>query len=137
MSCKPNIYVATTSSTAVVANGTLPLTTTVRRRGNDINLSGNAVAINDCGSNYYLVLVNATFTAPVAGVVTLNLQQNGTNVVGATASTTITTATTEVRSLSFTAIVRTFNNIGIDSLSVVNTGVAATFSNIAMEVIKL
>lgn len=137
MSCKPNIYVATISSTAVVANGTLPLTTTVRRRGNDINLSGNAVAINDCGSNYYLVLVNATFTAPVAGVVSLNLQQNGTNVVGATASTTITTATTEIRSLSFTAIVRTFNNIGIDSLSVVNTGDAATFSNIAMEVIKL
>ena len=137
MSCKSNIYVATTSSTAVVANGVLPLATTVRRRGSELNLSGNSVAITDCGSNYYLVSVNATFTAPVAGVITLNLQQNGANVTGATARTTITTATTEVRSLSFTAIVRTFNNAGIDSLSVVNAGVAATFSNIAVTAVKL
>lgn len=137
MSCKSNIYVATTASSSVVANATLPLSTTVRRRGSDINLSGNSVAITDCGSNYYLVSVTATFTAPVAGVITLNLQQNGTNVTGATASTTITTATTEVRSLSFTAIVRTFNNQGIDSLSVLNAGVAATFSNVALVVEKL
>lgn len=137
MSCKSLINVATTTSTAVLANGTLPLTTIIRRRGTDVNLSGNTVAITDCGSNYYLVSVTATFTAPVAGVITLNLQQNGANVVGATASTTITTATTEVRSLSFTAIVRTFNNTGIDTLSIANAGVAATFSNIDMVVEKL
>ena len=137
MSCKSLIDVATTTSSAVLATGILPLTSIVRRRGNDINLSGNNIAITDCGSNYYLVSVTATFTAPVAGVITLNLQQNGANVVGATASTTITTATTEVRSLSFTTIIRTFNNIGIDSLSIVNAGVAATFSNIAITVEKL
>ena len=137
MTCKSLIDVATTSSSSVLANGVLPLTTIVRRRGSDVNLSGNSIAITDCGSNYYLVGVTATFTVPVAGVVTLNLQQNGTNVTGATASTTITTATTEVRSLSFVAIVRTFNNTGIDSLSVVNAGVGATFSNIALTVEKL
>lgn len=137
MSCKSLINVATTTSTAVTANATLPLTTIVRRRGNDVNLTGNSVAISDCGSNYYLVEVHATFTAPVAGVITLNLQQNGTNVTGATASTTITTATTEVRSLSFTTIVRTFSNQPFDSLSVVNAGVAATFTNIGVSVVKL
>lgn len=137
MSCKSLINVATTTSSSVVANGILPLTTIVRRRGCDVNLSGNAVAITDCGSNYYLVTVTATFTAPAAGVVTLNLQQNGANVTGATGSATITTATTEVRSISFSAIVRTFNTAGIDSLSVVNSGVAATFSNIDVDVIKL
>lgn len=137
MSCKSLINVATTTSSAVVANGILPLTTIVRRRGCDVNLSGNAVAITDCGSNYYLVTVTATFTAPVAGDVTLSLQQNGTNVIGATATTTITTDTTEVRSISFSAIVRTFNTSGIDSLTVVNSGVAATFSNIDVNVIKL
>lgn len=137
MSCKSLIDVATTTSSAVVANGVLPLTTIVRRRGNDVNLSGNSVALTDCGSNYYLVNVTATFTAPVEGTVTLNLQQNGVNVTGATASTTITTATTEIRSLSFSAIVRTLNNVGIDSLIIVNAGVAATFSNIDMTVIKL
>lgn len=137
MSCKSLINVATTSSTAVVTGGTLPLATIVRKRGNEINLSGNAVAITDTGSNYYLVTVTATFTAPVVGVVKLDLQQNGTNVTGATASTTITTASTEVRSLSFSAVVRTFNCCGLDSLSVANTGVGATFSNIAIQVEKL
>lgn len=137
MSCKSLINVATTTSSSVVANGILPLTTIVRRRGCDVNLSGNAVAITDCGSNYYLVTLTATFTAPTAGNVTLTLQQNGANVTGATATTTITTATTEVRSISFSAIVRTFNTAGIDSLSVVNSGVAATFSNIDVDVIKL
>ena len=132
MSCKSLIDVATTATSAVIANGTLPLATIVRRRGCDVNLS-----ITDMGSNYYLVTVNATFTAPVAGTIALALQQNGVTVTGATASTTITTATTEVRSLSFQAIVRTFNNIGIDSLAVVNTGLAATFSNISVSVVKL
>lgn len=137
MSCKSLIDVATTSSSAVVSNATLPLSTIVRRRGCDVNLSGNSVAITDCGSNYYLVNITATFTAPVDGTVTLNLQQNGVNVTGATASSTITVATTEVRSISFAAIVRTFNTNGIDSLSIVNSGVGATFSNIDMTVVKL
>lgn len=137
MSCKSLINVATTSSVSVVTNGTLPLATIVRRHGKDVNLSGNSVAIIDMGSNYYLVTVTATFTAPTVGTVILNLQQNGTNVTGATASTTITTADTEVRSLSFSAVVRTFNCCGIDSLSIVNSGVGATFTNIAMQVEKL
>ena len=137
MSCKSLIDVSTTTSTAVVAGGALPLATVTRRRGSDIAVSGNSIALTDCGSNYYLVTVNATFTAPVAGIITLNLQQNGVNVVGATASTTITTATTEVRSLSFEKIIRTFNTNGLDSISVVNAGLAATFSNIDVSVIKL
>jgi hypothetical protein len=137
MSCKSLIDVATTTLTTVVENGVIPLATIIRRRGNEVNLNGNAISITDCGSNYYLVVVTATFTAPVAGVVTLNLQQNGSNVAGATASTTITTATTEVRSLSFPVIVRTFNNVGIDTLSLVNAGVGATFSNISIVVEKL
>ena len=81
--------------------------------------------------------VTATFTAPVAGVISIALQQNGTAVTGASASTTITTASTEVRSLSFSAIVRTYNSAGIDALSIVNTGLAATYSNIDMTVVKL
>lgn len=137
MSCRSLIYVATTTPSAVVANGTLPLATIVRRRGRDVNLSGNSIAITDTGSNYYRVTVTATFTAPVAGTIALALQQNGVAVTGATASTTITTATTEVRSLSFTAIVRTFNGGTIDSLTVINSGLAATFSNIAVDVEKL
>lgn len=137
MSCKSLIDVSTTTSSAVLANGTLPLSTVTRRRGNELNASGNSILITNCGSNYYLVTVNATFTAPVAGVITLNLQQNGANVAGATASTNIATAVTEVDSLSFQKVVRTFNGTGIDSLTVVNAGLAATFTNIDVAVIKL
>lgn len=135
MSCKSNIYAVNTTSAAVVANGTLPLTNIVRRYGCAANLSGNAVSLSESG--YYLVNVNATFTAPVAGVVTIALQDDGVAVQGATASTTITTATTEVRSLNFTAIVRVFCNSAPDALTVVNTGVAATYSNIAISVVKI
>lgn len=138
MSCKSLIDVATTTSTSVLAGGTIPLDTVVRRRGCDISQAGSSIAISDCGSNYYLVNVTATFTAPVAGVATITLQQNGAAVPGATASTTITTATTEVRSLSFSAIVRTFNcQQIIDTLTLVNSGVAITLSNVAVSVIKL
>jgi hypothetical protein len=138
MSCKPNIYVANTNSTSVVANGIVPLgSQPVRRRGCDINLSGNSIAIIDEGSNYYKVSVSATLTAPAAGNVILNLQRDGTNVTGATATTSIATATTEVRNLSFTAIVRTFDCCGITALTLVNAGVAATYTNVAVTVEKL
>lgn len=138
MSCNSLIDVATTTSTSVLANGVIPFSTIVRRRGREIGQVGSAVAISDCGSNFYLVNVTATFTAPVAGDVTLTLQQNGSAVIGGTASTTITTATTETRSLSFSAIVRTYNSQSIvDVLTLVNSGVAITLSNVAMSVIKL
>lgn len=137
MSCKSNIYVATTQSSPVLANGILPLATIVRRRGNDLNLSGTSIAITDCGSNYYRVIVNATFTAPAAGIVSLAIQQNGTTVTGGVASTTITTATTETRTLTIPVEIRTFNNVGVDSITILNTGVAATFTNITITVEKL
>lgn len=138
MSCNSLIDVATTTSTSVLSGGVIPFSTVVRRRGREVGQAGSAVAISDCGSNFYLVSVTATFTAPATGIVQLTLQQNGSSVVGGTASTTISTASTEVRSLSFTAIVRTFNNANlVDTLTLVNSGVAITLSSVAMSVIKL
>lgn len=135
MGCKSNIYVVNTTSASVLANGTLPISTIVRRYRCAANLSGNSVSLSEAG--YYLVNVSATFTAPTDGVVTLALQDDGVAVPGATASTTITTATTEVRTLNLTAIVRVFCNSAPDALTIVNTGVAATFSNIAIDVVKV
>lgn len=135
MSCKSNINVVTTASSAVVAGGVLPLSTIVRRYGCSLNQSGNSVLLNDAG--YYLVNVTATFTAPDAGVVSLTLNQNGSAVTGATVSTTITTATTEVRSLSFSAIVRVVCGSVPSTLTLINSGVEATFSNIAINVVKI
>ena len=135
MSYKSNIDVVTTASSSVVANGILPLTTINRRYGCSLNLSGNAILLNDPG--YYLVNITTTFTAPVAGVVAVTLNQNGSAVSGATASTTITTATTEVRSLSFSKIVRVTCGAVPSTLTFVNTGVDATFTNISANVVKI
>lgn len=135
MSCKSNIYAVNTTSTAVVANAVVPITTIVRRYGQGTNLLGNAVTLNETG--YYLVNVSATFTAPVAGTVAISLQDDGANVPGATGASTITTATTQSQTISFTAIVRVFCGNAPDALTLVNTGVAATFSNVAIDVVKI
>lgn len=126
------IYLTTPSAASVPANGVLPLTTIVRRRGSSIQQSNDSVVLGAPG--YYRVSVSATFTAPAAGVVSLSIRQDGVQIQGATASTTITTATTEVRSLSFSAIVRVPCCGSPVTLTVVNNGVAITTSNIAFDV---
>jgi hypothetical protein len=126
------IYLTTPSTATVAANGVLPLTTIVRRRGQSVQQSNDSVVLGAPG--YYHVSVNATFTAPVAGNVTLELRQDNLPVSGGTASATITTATTEVRSLSFEAIIRVPCCAAPVTLSVVNTGVAITTSNISLAV---
>lgn len=135
MSCKSSIKVVTTASTTVVANGTIPLTTIVRRYGCALNQSGNSILLNEPG--YYKISVSGTFTAPAAGVVSMTLQQNGSATTGGIASTTITTATTEVRSLSFTDEVRVTCGTAPSTISLLNSGVAATYSNVLVVVDKL
>lgn len=126
------IYLATPSVATVASEGTLPLTTIVRRRGQSVQQSSDSILLGSSG--YYHVSVSATFTAPATGVVTLVLKQDGVTVQGATASTTISTATTEVRSLSFEGIVRVPCCGAPVTLSVINSGVDITASNIAVSV---
>lgn len=126
------IYLATPSTSSVSSGGVLPLTTIIRRRGSSIQQSNDSIVLGAPG--YYKVSVIATFTAPAAGVVTLQLRQDGSLVQGGTASTTITTATTEVSSLSIDSIVRVPCCGSPVTLSVVNTGVDITTSNIAINV---
>lgn len=126
------IYLATPSVATVASEGTLPLTTIVRRRGQVVQQSSDSILLG--ASGYYHVSVSATFTAPATGVVTLSLKQDGVSVQGATASTTISTATTEVRSLSFESVVRVPCYAAPVTLTVTNDGVDITSSNIAVSV---
>lgn len=126
------IYLATPSASSVATGSVLPLTTIVRRRGNLIQQSNDSILLG--ASGYYRVGINVTFTAPSAGVATLSLRQDGVQIQGATASTTITTATTEERSLSFDAIVRVPCCGSPVTLTIINDGVAITASNIAINV---
>ena len=126
------IYMTSTTESAVLANGVIPLTTIQRRRGKVIQNGTNSVILNAPG--YYKVTASVTFTAPVAGDVTVELQKNNVSVPGVSGSETITTATTELRTITLTGIVRVFCSEDITTLTLVNTGVAITAENVAFDV---
>lgn len=134
---KPSIYVANTAETTVETNGVLPLGNIIRRPCNkNVALVGNEIQLLDQYSNYYDVVVSLTFTSAEAGNVSVVLEENGVPIVGATGTETIITADTEVRSISFSPTIRATAGCTIDSLQLINTGIPATFSNIAVRVIK-
>lgn len=126
------IYLSSPNPVSVLQGATIPLNTIVRRRGCAIQKSGDSIVLGTSG--YYHVSFTETFTAPAAGTVTAQARIDNVPVVGATASTTITTATTEVRSLSYDCVVRVNCCNGPVTLSFVNTGVAINTSNIAVAV---
>lgn len=128
-----SIYMANTASQNVAANSAINLGSIIRRFGCALNGGGTSVNVGKCG--YYLVEAVVTFTAPTTGVVAVSLQDNGAQVPGATAADTVATATTEQNSVSLSAIVRSTS--GNDVLTLVNTGIAFTPSNVSFTVVKL
>lgn len=135
MSCKSAIYTANTASTVVAVGSAVPLGSIIRRFGCGVSYNGNAISLNERG--YYDIDVGVTFTAADAGNVTITVYQDGVAVPGATATATITTATTQVESVTIPAIVRVLNSCASSQITVVVSGTAATFSNVAVTVEKL
>ena len=125
------IMMATTTSNSVLANGIIPLSTITRRRGQVITSNNNSLFLNRAG--YYKVNASVTFTAPAAGTITIQAQKNGVNIVGMTASTAITTANTEVRTLNISGIVRVTCGEGFGTLTLINSGLAITTSNVEID----
>lgn len=132
MSCAA-IYTANTASQSVAVNAAVNIGTIQRRFGCALNAGASSVSISKPG--YYAVNAIVTYTAPAAGVAAVSLQQNGAQVNGATVADTVTTAVTEQNTMSLTAIVRSTS--GNDTLTLVNTGIAITPSNVAVTVVKL
>lgn len=134
-------YVKTVNSntTSVLANSVVPIGTTLVTGFDRSNIErvGNSVVIYDRCSNGYKITANVTFTAPVAGTITLVMQQNGSDITGATASTTVTTATTEVRNLSFSTIVKSTSGSINDVITLLTGSLAITTSNIEFDVERL
>lgn len=126
------IYLITTTAQSVLLNGIIPLETIVRRRNCACQKNGNGVLLAKPG--YYKITGSVTFTAPAAGVVTIEAQKNGVEIPGITASTTITTATTENRTLNINGIIRVGCCEGEPTITLVNTGVAITISNVSLDV---
>ena len=128
------LYVANTTPQAVLANGTIDLGTVIRRTANSqANLSGDSIVLT--GTGYFSVTVSATFNAATTGSVIISLYKDGVPVQGALATETIGTADTEIRSISFTAVVRNACCCdAVSNLTLVNTGIAANITNIAVKV---
>ena len=128
--CPSLIYLTTTTSSSVLANGVIPLTTIQRRSGCTIESGTNSVLLKKPG--YYKVSGTITFTAPAAGLVTIQAQKNNINVPGILTSGTVTTATTEVNTLAINGIVRVFCSEAPATITLVNTGVGITTTNVSL-----
>ena len=89
---------------------------------------------------YYYITFNGTITNTAAGIVTVELLNGGVAVPGAEASIT-NAAVTDERSFSFATIVRVLPSCcAIDNtttLTVANTGIAATYSVANINITKL
>lgn len=126
------IYEITPTPSVVTENAILPLTTIARRKGCIVQNGSNSVMLNKAG--YYEVNAVVTLTAPAAGNASINLQLNGVNVSGATARTTITTATTQSVQLVISAIVKVYCNQAPATLTLVNGSLPINTSNISLSV---
>ena len=104
----------------------------------------NSTSVSLQQAGIYHITSTITFSAPVAGNVVFQLFENGVAIPGAIATETITTATTEIKTttLDFYVLVDDSCVLGnvstlIKNISVVNTGVDSTISNIVLNVEKV
>lgn len=129
------LFAITPTTATIVAGGALPLTTVARRITPRIQLGSDSANIAVPG--YYEIDASITFTAAAAGDVTITAFQNGEAIPGITATETITTATTEVRTISLHGIVRVRCQEPV-SITLANVGaVAITTSNISLSVVRI
>lgn len=132
----------------VLVNGNVNLGSVYRRYCKRINgtrtfdFIGEDVILQQNG--IYHITVTAIVSAPAAGNVTLALFENGVAAPSAFATETITTADTELRTLviDYFALVDTTCVLGCNStiakeLSLVNTGVEATYTSVTMNIEKV
>lgn len=127
------INMITTTSSDVAVGGIIPLTTIARRTGCVVQGGTNSVQLRKSG--YYQVVGTITFSASAAGTDVISLYNNGVAVQGASASTTTTTTATTF-TVPINAIVRVYCNEQA-SLTLVNSGVAITVSNVDLSVVYL
>ena len=129
-------YNITTQNVAV--DGLLTFTTDRILTGCTVTRNGPTFQLNKPG--YYYVTFNANGSAPSVATVTIELQNNGITVPGATATIT-PTAVGDTMNFAFATIIKVPPSCcSVDNtanLTLVNTGVAAIFSNVNINITKL
>ena len=137
----PNLEITNATNQSVAINGLVNLGNITRSTTSGCGCEkfynfangGNTLTLNGCG--IYLVEVEAVFSGQDAGVATFTIQENNVATTG-TASETITTADTEIRSVDFSKIIRVLPNTKT-SITVIDTGIATTITNFVIKVLKL
>ena len=127
------------SSQEVAINGLLTFTTDRILTGCTATRNGQTFQLNKPG--YYYVTFNADGAATTAvGDIVVVLQNNGVAVPGAIATFT-TTVADDATNLAFSTIIRVPPSCcAVDNtanLTLVNTGVAATYTNVNINITKL
>ena len=127
------------TSQEVAINGLLTFTTDRILTGCTATRNGQTFQLNKPG--YYYVTFNADGAATTAvGDIVVVLQNNGVAVPGAIATFT-TTVADDATNLAFSTIIKVPPSCcAVDNtanLTLVNTGVAATFTNVNINITKL
>ena len=127
------------ASQEVAINGLLTFTTDRILTGCTATRNGQTFQLNKPG--YYYVTFNADGAATTAvGDIVVVLQNNGVAVPGAIATFT-TTVADDATNLAFSTIIRVPPSCcAVDNtanLTLVNTGVAATYTNVNINITKL
>lgn len=128
MSCAI-LYTANTTPTAILANGTIPLGTIIRRFGRGLDLAGNGINIQQPG--YYTLDVSLTAAPTAAGPITATLLKDGTPVPGGVASATAAAAGNPVNLSLDAAILQPGCCTGVSVLTI-QLSAAATLTNAAV-----
>ena len=143
------IGVKNTGTQTVLADGIVNIGSVYRKycKKNACGVPAFARTANDISlqhSGIYPLTATFVASAPAAGVVTVQLLVNGEVVDGAFASETITTATTELRTMVIDyyvlvdkdCILNTESTVA-QTISFQNTGVDATFTSVVVNVDKV
>ena len=141
--------VRNTTTQSVASLGSIDLGSVYRRycKKNNCGIptfsnTSNSVSIQQQG--IYHITVTAVVTGDTAGNVTIQLLENGVVIPGAFSTETITTATTELRTFVIDTYILVDNDCLLGrnttlfkTITLQNTGVDATFSNVVVNIEKV
>lgn len=128
------IQVANPSSQNVAVNSIIGLGSVQRRFGCNLRLSGNAIEVS--GEGYYTIDCDVTVAPTAAGTVTVALYKNGTQIPGAIAIGSVSTATNPTSLGINTTIRQACCCDSADNITCVLVTGAGTVQNISLRVVK-
>lgn len=130
----------TNTSVAVASSEAIPFVNNRYVVGCGTSHAAGSPAIVLRKPGYYLVNFNGVLSAASTGTVSAQLYDNGVAVPGATSSATIATAG-DLTNISFSSVIKVLESCAcVDNttnLTIVNTGLASTYSNAEISVVRL